>query len=427
MTVRKWSVTFGSVERMIETRRPQLTIPDLADLLTLDPDTLDETQALAVVHAHSQLQARVEAMRLRVVNRYSHLHGDDRSAQDELACVEHVSTAKAGNDLVLAHTLATRLPATFAALGAGTMSYDRATQIARATTVLTPGKSLEVDAALYPLACEKTPRQLGEYLRKIIARVDPRGAADRAEKRKADRRIAVEHDQDEMSWLHAYLSSEDALAIDERLDLIARSIKREGSESRTMNQLRADAMRDLLLGKFSSKVTTHVYVACNATTLLGLDDLPGHLRGYGPVSAKKVREIGWRLKALWFGVLVDDKGYAQRLATKKYKLTALLTEFIQLRDNTCTFPACMKPAQLSDIDHLALRPRRDDRREQLRAAMSLPPPSQTIRTMDRHPRSRWRPHLDLHHHRQELPQPPRTTRPHRRPAGAFLTQATSER
>jgi hypothetical protein len=206
------------------------------------------------------------------------------------------------------------------------MNYDRATQIARATTVLTPGKSLEVDAALYPLACEKTPRQLGEYLRKIIARVDPRGAADRAEKRKADRRVAIEHDQDEMSWLHAYLSSEDALAIDERLDLIARSIKREGSESHTMNQLRADAMRDLLLGKFSSKVTTHVYVACNATTLLGLDDLPGHLRGYGPVSAKKVREI-------------------------EYKPTALLTEFIQLRDNTCTFPACVKPAQLSDTDH----------------------------------------------------------------------------
>jgi hypothetical protein len=237
-------------------------------------------------------------------------------------------------------------------LADGTMNYDRASQISRATTVLSPEKSREVDNALYPLACEKTPRQLGQFLRKLIAKIDPRGAADRAEKRKADRRVAVEHDQDEMSWLHAYLSSEDALAIDERLDRIARSAKRDGAEERTMNQLRADAMRDLLLGKFSSDVTTHVYVACNVTTLLGLDDLPGTLRGYGPISAEKVRELGWRLKALWSGVLINDKGYAQRLATKKYKPGALLTEFIQLRDPTCTFPVCMKPAQLSDIDHL---------------------------------------------------------------------------
>ena len=337
---------------MIESRRPNPAGWDLTTLITLATGEPDEAETLYLIHAASQAQARLDAVRLRMVDRYSVLHGDDKTAQDELACVEHISTAKAGNDLALAHALANRLPHTLAMLTAGTITYDRASQIARATTVLSLEKAAEVDAALYPLACEKTPRQLGDHLRKIIAKVDPRGAAGRAEKRKADRRVSVEHDNDEMSWLHAFLPAEDVLAIDQRLDMIARSIKREGSEVRTMNQLRADAIRDLLLGKFSSKVTTHLYVACNATTLLGLDDLPGNLRGYGPVSAEKVRELGWRLKALWSGVLIDDKGYAQRLATKKYKPSALLTELVQLQDQTCTFPVCMKPAQLSDIDHL---------------------------------------------------------------------------
>jgi hypothetical protein len=279
------------------------------------------------------------------------LHDDDASAKSLLACNEKVSIAKAGSDLALARNLATRLPMTYSMLSAGKLSYDRAAQIARATTVLSHEKSLAVDAALHPLACEKTPRQLRALLRTVISKLDPRGAADRAEKRKAGRRVSVEHDGDEMSWLHALVASEDALAIEQRLDSIARSIRNDGDE-RTLSQLRADALRDLLLGKFSSKVITHVYVACNATTLLGLDDLPGQLRGYGPVSAEKVRELGWQLNALWSGVLVDDKGHAQRMATEKYQPAELLSEFVQLRDQACRFPVCLRPAQRSSIDGL---------------------------------------------------------------------------
>jgi hypothetical protein len=354
VTVRIVSVTFGSFERMIDTesRRPSPAGWDFSALITSTEGEPDEAATLTLIHRASEAQARLEAVRMRMLDRYARLHGDDRTARDELACMEHVSTAKAGNDLRLARALASRLPRAAAALAAGAVSYDQVSRIARATAVLSGEHALAIDEAVFPLAEGKTARQLGEFLRWAIAKVDPRGAADRAGKRRAGRRVEVEHDQDEMSWVRAYLSSEDALAIEERLDLIARSVKGAGGEGRSVGQLRADAMRDLLLGKFSSKVVTHVYVACNVTTLLGLDDLPGTLRGYGPISAEKVRELGYRLKALWSGVLVDEKGYVERLATKKYKPGALLTEFVQLRDQTCTFPVCMKPSQLSDIDHL---------------------------------------------------------------------------
>jgi hypothetical protein len=71
LAARNLSVTFASVECMIET---QIRRPDATTLLTLDPGLLDETQALQVIHTASQLQARIEALRLRVVNRYSCLY-----------------------------------------------------------------------------------------------------------------------------------------------------------------------------------------------------------------------------------------------------------------------------------------------------------------------------------------------------------------
>jgi hypothetical protein len=340
----------GNVEIVFGNRRSSLEADparsewDFTRFASIVDEDLDEAHALLIIQAASEAQARLESVRLRVINRYAVLHDEDSSAKSLLACTEKISIAKAGKDLALARNLATRLPMTYNMLSEGKLNHDRAAQIARATAVLSHEKSLAVDTALHPVASGKIPRQLQTLLRTVISTVDPRGTADRAEKRKAGRRVSVEHVGGEMSWMHAFVASEDALAIEQRLDAIARSI-RFGGDGRTLNQLRADALRDLLLGKFSSKVVTHVYVACNVTTLLGLDDLPGQLRGYGPVSAEKVRELAWQLKASWSGVLVDDNGHAQRLAAEKYDPGDLLTELAQLRDQTCRFPVCLRPAQ----------------------------------------------------------------------------------
>jgi len=99
-------------------------------------------------------------------------------------------------------------------------------------------------------------------------------------------------------------------------------------------------------------VQTHVYVAVNASTLLGLDDLPGELRGYGPLPAERIRRMAMDMKALWSGVLVDDSGVARRLAERRYQPSKRLGEFLRLRDQTCRQPACTRPAERCDIDHL---------------------------------------------------------------------------
>jgi hypothetical protein len=106
-----------------------------------------------------------------------------------------------------------------------------------------------------------------------------------------------------------------------------------------------------VLGTLKKRVTTHVYVTCTAQTLLGLSDVPGDVRGVGPLSAERIRELAFDLNAEWSGVLVDEDGHALRLAEKRYRPSRRLREFIGLRDRVCSQPACNRVADQCDIDH----------------------------------------------------------------------------
>lgn len=322
----------------------------MQDLLNLDPKSLSTAESLEAVNAINRSQAGLEAVRLSVIACFCEGMGDTEAAVDHLAAEQKISTAMAGNEVALAYSLETRLPQTRAALAAGLISARRAAQIDRACWVLSDAKARELDAAIHPLAQSKTPRQLGELLRRVKLKIDPEGAAARHAKAKASRRVSVENEEEGMATLRWYDSADAVEAVSDRVDTIARDLKR-AKDPRSMNQLRADVLRDLLLGKFSSKTIAHVYVAGNASTILGLDDLPGTLRGYGPITADQLREIALGLRSTWTGVLIDDEGHAQKMATSKYRPSKHLKEFTQLRDTTCHAPACARVAHKGDYDH----------------------------------------------------------------------------
>lgn len=252
-------------ERVIEHGRPQSESNppqsefDVNILLTAPVDDLDQDEVLKLIQAIGQAQAVLDAVRLRALDRFSRLSGDDASARRLLASVEKISPAKAGIDLALARDLSSRLPSVFAALAAGLLRGDRVVQVARATRALSPAHCREVDQALLPSACEKTPSQLSHLLRVLIAQADPAGAARQADKRKAERRVSVGRGSGGMSWLRALLTADDTIAVYARLDAVAHDV-RDSGDRRTLDQLRADTVRDLLLGKMSSRVITHVYV-----------------------------------------------------------------------------------------------------------------------------------------------------------------------
>ena len=136
----------------------------------------------------------------------------------------------------------------------------------------------------------RTAPRLRQALRRAVLTLDPDAVQARHAKAKAARKI-VEYPVEGRhgpALRHHY--SPDATAIYQRLDTIARMCR----DDRTMDQRRADVFVDLLLGKacYDTPATAAtVLVTVAATTLAGMDDKPGELAGYGPISAAMAREL----------------------------------------------------------------------------------------------------------------------------------------
>ncbi|WP_370942482.1 DUF222 domain-containing protein [Amycolatopsis sp. cg5] len=320
-------------------------------LLTADLSLLSADEHLNVIAAADEARSMAEAAYLRGVNGFAESIDDPREAVDLLAVERKISTVRADRDISLAHKLLHLLPSTFAALADGRLNRARVDMIDRATQGLSDETARAVDDAISRLAWLKNPQQLGYLLRRTILAIDPLGAARRRAAAKKNRNVSVENDYDGMATQHWHDTAENVLAVQDRIDTIAREFNHKG-DPRSMDELRADILRDLLLGKYSSKTVAHVYVTGNASTILGLDNLPGTVRGHGAITADQLREIALGLQATWTGVLVDDGGFPKKMAEEKYRPSAALKEFVQLRDNTCTFPACDRVADKTDYDHL---------------------------------------------------------------------------
>lgn len=183
--------------------------------------------------------------------------------------------------MALAQDLCERLPRTLSALAAGRLDEAKAHQIATAARPLNDTQCTDLEARIFPQILGKTPAQVARLVRAAVIAVDPDGADDRATHAKRCRRVETHNAEDGMAWLTAYAPVDHLRAAYHRIDTLARELGKD--DERTMDQRRADVLIELLLGTQQSSVTTHVYVTVRAETLLGLDNLPGDLRGYGPL------------------------------------------------------------------------------------------------------------------------------------------------
>ncbi|PSL05251.1 uncharacterized protein DUF222 [Haloactinopolyspora alba] len=95
-------------------------------------------------------------------------------------------------------------------------------------------------------------------------------------------------------------------------------------------------------------VTVHVTIPL--TTLLGLDEHPAHLDGYGPVPG----QIGRHLAAggLWQWVGTHPAtGQVLDHGLTRYRPPQALIDHVVLRDRECRSPGCHRPAMACEIDH----------------------------------------------------------------------------
>ncbi|MCW2602148.1 MAG: hypothetical protein JWN61_283, partial [Pseudonocardiales bacterium] len=87
------------------------------------------------------------------------------------------------------------------------------------------------------------------------------------------------------------------------------------------------------------------------STLLGLDDQPADLAGYGPITAEAARRAAADPTGTWQRLIITPKGLVADAAYTSYRPPQALCDTVVARDRTCTFPRCSQPALRCDIDH----------------------------------------------------------------------------
>ncbi|HEY3259528.1 MAG TPA: DUF222 domain-containing protein, partial [Pseudonocardiaceae bacterium] len=305
-----------------------------------------------IAHAQAeQLTTIAELVRLR-----RQPNGQfDEYVVDEIALALGISGVAAGYRLDLALDLTERLPATLAALHGGEIDLARARAIADAVGPLSAEHTTQVEARVLAKANDQTAPQLRQSLKRAVLRADPEGAQARHQQRRKDRQIVVTPAEDGMADLRAHLPAPAALAIYDTVNDRARRACTPGDE-RTADQRRADAFIDLVLGERTSGPVAQVTVTVPASTVLGIDQAPGELAGYGPIPAPMARELA--ADATWRRLLTDPaSGTLLDYGRTTYKPPAGLADFVRARDLTCRFPGCTRPAEKCELDHRIEYPR----------------------------------------------------------------------
>jgi hypothetical protein len=233
---------------------------------------------------------------------------------------------------------------------------------------------------------------------------DPEGA-DKRRRRAVDERTAYGRvTEDGAGVMTVSSSAERVVGCLDRADQAARAARRAGDE-RTLEQLRSDFVTDAVLGWWPDQEGQHLAVTLGVTAMTedepisqhglgeeptpqdetrvvdevvglgrgrwvgrpvqanvwivvpfevaaGLSDAPCELPGYGWVTAAHAREIITAPGSAWRDLGVDiDTGRALGLASRGYRPSRELVEYVRARDGVCRAPGCGVLARHCDLDH----------------------------------------------------------------------------
>lgn len=258
-----------------------------------------------------------------------------------------------------------------------------------------------VDAvdSLCTLTRERVRRAAYYQRLRLPQRSDQETFAEAYRKRRVTLRL---DEQTGMAAVAATVAAHDALTADHRLTLIAKRRAEAPGETRTLAQLRADSLLDLIHGRMTVPATTGdlehhqgcdrachaaddpegasseetpacprhplvlttddgapfggyarpvVAVTVPITSLIGLSDEPGVLSGGSAIPADLARHIAGQPGSTWYRLLTDERGEFQELSTTSYQPTDPLWRTVVTREHTCVWPGCRRPSVHCELDH----------------------------------------------------------------------------
>ena len=287
----------------------------------------------------------------------------DPYAAEELAFALSWSTHAADYQLGLADVAHHKLPALLGALGAAQLDLGKVRAVvAELDAVPTDTARPVLDALLAdPQLSYLTCGQLRVRLRRLLVALDPAAALARRRASVAQRLVCHREDSDGTATLTgARLPTERVAAAWEHLCRLATATKNAGGDTRDLDQIRADLFVDLLTGIAPTTAGARpaaalggVHLHVELTTLIGLDEQPGELAGFGPIVADIARQVAaqlpkttpWRFQLTHHGRLLHE-------GRLHYRPTPAQAAFVRARDRTCQAPGCRRPAHQCDIDHI---------------------------------------------------------------------------
>lgn len=279
-------------------------------------------------------------------------------AADELAVALHQPTRVVQCRLADARRVRGLLPLTWLAFTAGRIDAYRISMISSAVDKVRGDNHavIELDYLLPDSAPARTAAQLKGWLKRFVARNVP---GDRAARTEHDKRaVWLDHQDDGMSFLHAYLPTAEAIRIDAELTARAKALP---ADDRTLDHKRADELVAWLRSTGDARSTSSravIGITVPVSTVAGWDDQPGEsFDGSFALPAGAVRDLMTQPGTLFYRIFTDPLGHILDITELGRFASDKLSTAIDIRDSTCRFVTCSRPSMESDKDHEIPHPR----------------------------------------------------------------------
>ncbi|GAB2726003.1 HNH endonuclease signature motif containing protein [Nocardioides pakistanensis] len=223
---------------------------------------------------------------------------------------------------------------------------------------------------------------LQRAMRRISLKFDQHSEEESFAKAFKKRRVSMRSDENGMAWMSVSGPLHDVMRADYRLTLIAKRLRELPGEERTVEQIRADLMLDLVLGRATvpatdgeleeaegsgqSPVEPHelvgrwarpiINVHAPMPTLMGVSDEPGLMAGGSSIPAELLRRIALDPASTWYRLTFDPRRGDVELSTDSYTPTEPIVRQVVARDPECVFPGCVRPATTCECDHRTPHP-----------------------------------------------------------------------
>ncbi|TDW31361.1 HNH endonuclease signature motif containing protein [Cryobacterium psychrophilum] len=273
----------------------------------------------------------------------------------ELAALLKLPEGSARNLLTESELLQYNLPRTHRALLDGDISYRHA-QVIIDNALALPDSAMDTyETEVLTDAETLTVPQLKKKAITLRELSHPETSRARHTTAVKDRCFGVHPARDGMAYLEMTLTNDDASAINDRVEAMARSLRVTGEE-RTLPQLRCDVAVDLLLKGVTETglgagVVGNVYVTIPILTLMGKGDEPAMLEGFGPIDPETARRLAGTATGFHRILIHPETGAMLSFGRDTYRVPKALRRYLEVRDETCRFVGCNRSARHCDMDH----------------------------------------------------------------------------